>query len=129
MIESATYIARRLQKQARESGLAKRCWAGWTIFLQYGPTVDAFDQETFRHSVATAEQIQGKKYDPDAARVAEKNQWHLSASWRGAYPVEDGRELLAELVVLLGVPEDKRNGFEFARVAGSPQVTHWMWKE
>ena len=113
MIDSAEDIARKLKRGAREAQSAdktvKRYWAGWRIFLSYG----------LENNLAAKA---GIPYD-------ENNVWHLSVSWNGGYPVEEARNELKQLVIRLGVPEDKREGFEVAKVAGSPQVTHWVWKD
>lgn len=127
MIDSAADIARRLKREAKKSDPlhgASRHHAGWRLALTYGdPTPEqakAFIVERF-----------GQEFYDKVPEDAENTglEWHLSASWRGGFPVEAGKLALDELLVALGVPEDKRTGFEFARVAGSPQVTHWMWSE
>jgi len=135
VIEPATEIARRLQRDARQR-VADRYWAGWKLSLTYGPYEDAFDPERERFARATAEQILGAKFDPTkdvASRAVQQGLWHLSASWRGGYPSGEGLARRDELLVALGVPETERAGHQPMRVFGpsgqSPQVTHWMWKD
>jgi hypothetical protein len=135
MIESAAEIARRLQRDARR-GVATRYWAGWRLSLTYGPYEDSLDTANVQFARETAEQILGEKFDPkDAAlhRAVQQGLWHLSASWRGGYPANDGRTRLDELVGAIGVPEEHRAGSQPIRVFGpggqSPQVTHWVWRD
>ena len=135
MIEPATDIARRLQRDVRRH-VATRYWAGWRLSLTHGPYEDALDQEHVQFARTAAEQILGEKFDPskDApSRASQQGLWHLSASWRGGYPTDEGRVRLDELVVALGVPEEDRVGRQPVRVFGpsgpSPQVTHWVWRD
>lgn len=135
MIEPATEIVRRLQRDARQR-VATRYWAGWRLSLTFGPYEDALDEENVRFARATAEQILGEQFDPTKdvlSRAVQQGLWHLSASWRGGYPADEGRTRLDELVVALGVPEGERGGRQPVRVFGpggqSPQVTHWVWRD
>jgi hypothetical protein len=137
VIDSPADVARRLRRDAIARKLTTRHWAGWRLELTYGPYLEAYaaDPERVAFARAKVEEMFGAQ-DPaelEASREAEQGLWHLSASWRGGHPVEDGKRLLAELVVAFEVPESKRDGFQAARtyVGGkvSPQVTHWTWKD
>jgi len=61
--------------------------------------------------------------------------WHFSASWRRpGTPSEASVKMLQELLVAVGVPEDKREGAQIGHTTRpdgthNPQVTHWMWTE
>lgn len=140
MIDSPTDIARRLRRDARVKLLVTRYWAGWRLELTFGPYERAFDPVRAAAAAATAaalyEQVHGAPaptVDLATSIAAQKDVWHLSASWRGGEPVEAGREMLAALIVALGVPADRRDGTQPMRVlapggAQSPQVTHWIWR-
>ncbi len=137
MIEPAAEIGRRLRRDARQR-VASRLWAGWKFQLTHGPYEDAFDPETRKAATEVASQLLGEAppTSPEAKarmRLVQQGVWHLSASWRGGFPVEEGRACLAELLAALGVPEDKRDGYQAARTFGpngaNPQVTHWTWNE
>jgi hypothetical protein len=134
----ATDLARRLRRDAKSKGLGSRYWAGWKLQLTFGPYEKVFDDETKKLADNVVDQVLGPPTnDPVAKQVVKeltKDQWHLSVSWRGGFPIESGKVRLKLLVVALGVPEDKREGFQVARVTTpsgqpSPQVTHWVWKE
>ena len=138
MIESASEVAFRLWRTARAKRLAERYWAGWRLVLTYGP----YDEALPARDVAQAKAVVREVFGPErvaaettaAAVEAQRDLWHLSASWRGVYPAADGRVAIDELIVALGVPADKRAGRQPARVfdpAGrpSPQVTHWIWRD
>lgn len=141
MIESVADVARRLRRDARQRE-AVRYWAGWRFALTLGHYETAFDPARAaaakRAATEIMEAVTGEPYEttPEAEAAAIESQrdlWHLSASWRGNHPVEEGKRLLGELLVALGVPEEKREGEQIARtfVPGgrpSPQVTHWMWR-
>jgi len=135
MIEPAAEIARRLRRDSRQRA-AVRYWAGWRLSLTHGPYEDALDQEHVQFARTTAEQLLGETFDPtkDAlSRAVQQGVLHLSASWRGGYPTDEGRTRLDELVVALGVPEEDRAGRQPIRMFGphgaSPQVTHWVWRD
>lgn len=133
MIDPAADVARRIRRDAQK-GEAVRYWAGWRLALTFGPYDQAFDPARVAMVKETVERTFGEPppVGPEAL-AAQRDLWHLSVSWRGGFPVEEGKRLLAELVVAMGVPEDKRGGYEFARVMTpngvSPQVTHWIWRE
>ena len=134
MIDSADDVARKLRRDAQR-GEAVRYWAGWRLALTHGPYEQAFDPERVAMARATVERVFGEAVPtgPEAL-AAQRDLWHLSVSWRGGYPVEEGKQLLAELVVAIGVPEGEREGRQFALVvtpggAVSPQVTHWVWRD
>lgn len=137
MTDSPADVARRLRRDARARKLATRHWAGWRLELTHGPYEDAYaaDPERVAFARREVERVFGEQDPADrvAAREAERDLWHLSASWRGGAPAEEGRRLLAELVVALGVPEELRDGFQVARTYGpagaNPQVTHWAWRD
>jgi hypothetical protein len=142
MIDSAADVARRLRRDARR-GEAVRHWAGWRLALTFGPYETAFDPARAaaakRAAAAIMEEAAGAPVvvtaEMEAASLeSQRDLWHLSASWRGNHPVEEGRRLLAELVAALGVPAEGREGEQVARVYGadgrtSPQVTHWVWRD
>lgn len=142
MIDSPADIARRLRRDARQRE-AVRHWAGWRLSLTFGPYETAFEPARAaaakRMAIEIVEAATGEPYKttPEAEATALESQrdlWHLSVSWRGNHSVEDGKRLLDDLLVAIGVPEEKRAGEQFARtfVAGnrpSPQVTHWMWRD
>lgn len=137
MIDLPSDVARRLRRTARDKKLVDRYWAGWKLSLTFGPIADAMSPLDVAMARATASKLLGRPWtEADTKRAAEveRDEWHLSASWRGAYPAADGRRLLGELIVALGVPEAKRAGQQPLRVRGadgvaSPQVTHWTWKD
>jgi len=145
MIDPPTDIARRLRRDARARRLASRFWAGWRLELTFGPFEQAVEPERAAAAMTTAaalfEQAYGKPPPADnpafgsaASAEMQRDLWHLSVSWRGTYPAADGKRLLGELIVAMGVPEDKREGIQPMRVltpggASSPQVTHWIWRE
>lgn len=137
MIDPPSDVARRLRRTARDKRLADRYWAGWKLSLTFGPIVAAFGVKQTAMAYRVAAELLGQQVadvDLVAANAAQRDEWHLSASWRGAYPAADGRRLLGELIVALGVPEAKRAGQQPLRVRGadgvaSPQVTHWTWKD
>ena len=60
--------------------------------------------------------------------MMDRDLWHLSASWRGGTPAEQGRAALAELLVALEVPEKGRAGHQPIRGPWA-QVTHWIWRD
>jgi hypothetical protein len=63
------------------------------------------------------------------------DKWHLMASWvRSRPPSTAMRALLAEILPLLGIPENSRDGKDHETVAYPtgehfPACTHWMWGE
>ncbi len=142
MIDSAADVARRLRRDARQRE-ASRHWAGWRLALTFGPYETAFEPALAaaakRTDIEIMEAATGKPYEttPEgeaAALASQRDVWHLSASWRGNHPVEEGKRLLAELLAAIGVPEEKREGEQMARTFApggrpSPQVTHWMWRD
>jgi hypothetical protein len=137
MIDTPADIARRLRRDARNKRLAERYWAGWKLSLTWGPIAEAFEPERTAFARAAASELLGEPWTEAHSAMtaeAERDLWHLSVSWRGTYPVADGKRLLGELIVALGVPEDKRAGYQPVRVLGpdgrqSPQVTHWIWMD
>ena len=137
MIDSPSDIARRLRRDVRSKRLAERYWAGWKLSLTFGPILEALGSERTAYARRTASELLGKPWtEADSAQAAEheRDLWHLSVSWRGTYPAVDGRRLLDELVVALGVPETERAGQQPLRLMGpggkmSPQVTHWIWRD
>jgi len=143
LADPASDVARRLRRDAKKYKHAERYWAGWRLELTFGPYEQAFDQERAAKAKAAAakifEQFHGKPApsgpEADAASLeSQRDLWHLSVSWRGSFPADDGRLALSELIESLGVPEDQRKGQQFARLYSpsgrpSPQVTHWIWKD
>jgi len=137
MIDPPADIARRLRRDARNRHLAERYWAGWKLTLTFGPIAEAFEPTRIAWAREAASELLGQPWTETESVMAvehERNLWHLSVSWRGAYPADDGKRLLGELIVAMGVPEDKREGIQPMRVlapsgASSPQVTHWIWRE
>lgn len=144
MTDSAVDVARRLRRAGRRDLHATRNWAGWHMEITFGPYEVAWasDPERVRFAKEAARQVWERAHgspppsDPETeARALElqRDTWHLSASWRGGYPAEEGRRLLAQFVAAMGVPDGKRDGYQAARVFGpggaSPQVTHWTWKD
>jgi hypothetical protein len=137
VIDPPSDVARRLRRDAHSKRLAERFWAGWKISLTFGPIAEAFKPERTALARETASRLLGQPWtEADSAKAAERerDQWHLSVSWRGTYPVADGKRALDELIVALGVPESDRTGHQPIRVQRSdgtmsPQVTHWMWRD
>ena len=138
MIDSPADIARRLRRDARNKRLAERYWAGWKLSLTWGPIEEAFnDPARTAFAREAASRLLGEPWtEAHSAMTAEveRELWHLSVSWRGTYPVADGKRLLGELIVALGVPEGQREGTQPVRVmrpdgTQSPQVTHWVWRD
>jgi hypothetical protein len=141
--DSPADVARRLRRDADRDRHASRYWAGWRLELTFGPYELTLGPEraTFARRVAAAayEQLRGEPApagpEADAASLAaQRDRWHLSVSWRGGHPVESARLLLADLVAAIGVPEDRRESYQLARVFSpdgrqSPQVTHWTWRD
>jgi hypothetical protein len=138
MIDTPPEVARRMRRDAHRKG-AERFWAGWKLILTFGPYELAFAPEVVAHARRATEKIAadighpGKMPTPEESIAAQQDVWHLSVSWRGGTSVEEGRRLLDELLVALGVPPDRRGGFEFAQQfrAGRPLavVRHWVWHE
>jgi hypothetical protein len=139
MNDAPTDIARRMKRGARQDRIALRYWAGWRLQLTIGPVDGLFGPEADEFARQELVKLFGDEAPRDHEGFTEllaqmdRNKCHLSVSWRGGHPVEDGKRLLAELVVAFGVPEDQRAGFQTARVyvsnQPSPQVTHWVWTE
>jgi hypothetical protein len=136
--EPASKVARRLRRDARKADpfhSASRHWCGWRIALSFG---SPSEEQGFPALVALMRAHDARPENVAkraAARVAEQvfcDVWHMSASWRGGYPVEDGKRALDELLVAMEVPDADRAGHQPARVFGpngqSPQVTHWFWR-
>ena len=141
MIDSVADVARRLRRDAKK-GETVRHWSGWRLALTHGPYEDAFDPDRVAFARQAANELYERVHDRPApagaemdalSREAQRGLWHLSASWRGGHPVEQGRAALAELLAAVGVPEAKRDGVQYARVltphGTSPQVTHWVWRD
>ena len=143
MIDSPADVARKLRREARAKRSATRYWAGWRLELTFGPYELAFGPERGAAARAAAKEVYEQLYgrppsaeelDPERSAELQRDLWHLSVSWRGSHPVEEGKRLLAELVAALGVPDGKREGEQPARVFApdgrqSPQVTHWTWRD
>ena len=137
MIDSPSDVAYRLRRTARETKLAERFWAGWKLSLTFGPISQALAKDRVLLAREAASKLLGRPWtesDSSLTDERERDTWHLSASWRGTYPVADGKCLLDELIVALGVPEADRAGIQPLRLMGpggvmSPQVTHWIWRD
>lgn len=142
MIEPVQSVARKLLRDSKTHRLTTRFWAGWRLELTYGPMDQAFGPERHAAAMNAARAIYEQlgvdvpEDDPQAmvaAREASRDLFHLSASWRGNHPAEEGKRLLAELIVALGVPVNMGAGIQPARTfTGSTpnaQVTHWEWHD
>lgn len=137
VIDSPSDVAYRLRRTVREKKLVERYWAGWKLSMTFGPSAEAFGPERISLARQTASAILGKPWtEANSAQSMEleRDEWHLSVSWRGTYPVADGKRLLDELIIALNVPEADRAGQQPIRTmrpggALSPQVTHWIWRD
>ncbi len=127
-----------LWKEAKKSTFfkgAEHRLDGYKVILSYG---DPKEMEKINEkAVEIAKQYNAPGMPDSTPSAPDPNlaHWHLSVSWRrpGA-PTAIAVKMLQELVVALGVPEDKREGIQptyTTRPDGTrnPQVTHWMWTE
>ena len=130
MIEPPADVGRRMRARARQYRLAERYWAGWKLTLTFGPYTEALPAANVTHAQALASELLSgyKPADPAALAALERDLWHLSASWRGGTPAEEGRTALAALLVALEVPEQERAGHQPIRGPWA-QVTHWIWRD
>jgi len=71
----------------------------------------------------------------DEAHEGPLDKWHLTASWvRSQPPSPPMRALLTEMIAMLAIPEDSRQGKDRESVLypsgeNFPACTHWMWGE
>lgn len=131
-MDEPTDVARRIRRDARANRMAVRYWAGWRLQLTYGPYEEAFEERIVSAARAYLASI-GEPVPADRSKDPYRDLWHLSVSWRGGFPAEQGRRQLADLLAAIGVPEGKRAGEQVARTStrglANPQVTHWVWKD
>jgi len=121
VVEEVDEIARDLRNEAKKSAFfrgTERLVHGYKLILSYT------DAEGLIKLSAQAPPSVRPPTEADLSKV----HWHLSASWRRrGEPSADAVKKLRDLVVALGVPEDRREGEQ--PTISIPQVTHWIWTE